>query len=142
VEEWITAIVSVTSRPWNTYGARGQGQAMHYDCSAYSVLAMRAPQGQLTDRKKFFRMILQTMQVNPTWNAQANGVALNIGRSSRKALPTATPSSRRAAKTPTGSLKRVMKAARKLRTTTPPNYTQGQRDLETYRNPATGETVE
>jgi hypothetical protein len=93
-------IVTINGRVWPTYNANGgQGKAMHYDCSAYSLFALRAPQGQLTARQSFFRMINKI-------------------------------------------IKEGYQGREKIKDAAAASYTQTQRDLETFRNPATGETME
>ena len=143
VEEWITAIVSVNARSWAAYNVRGgQGKAMHYDCSAYSILAMRAPMGQLSERRNFFRMILKTIKADPTWNAQANGVALNIGKIQQKGVADRNAIIAKSGEDTNRIIKEGYEGREKIKDAAAANYTQTQRDLETFRNPNTGETME
>ncbi|MGD0872451.1 MAG: hypothetical protein ABSB88_23120 [Bryobacteraceae bacterium] len=143
VEEWITVIVNVTARVWPTYNVNGgQGKAMHYDCSAYSLFAMRAPRGELTGRRNFFRMILKTMKVDPNWDAQVTGVATNIAKIQQKGIADRSAIVAKNSDDINKIIKEGYEGREKMKDAAAANYSQAQRDVETFRNPTTGETME
>jgi hypothetical protein len=143
VEEWITVIIDVNARVWPTYNVRGgQGKAMHYDCSAYSMFALRAPQGELTARQNFFRMIAKTIKMDPNWQAQVNGVASNIAKTEQKGVADRNAIIAKSGEDTNRIIKEGYEGREKIKDAAAANYTQTQRDLETFRNPNTGETME
>ena len=143
VEEWITVIVTINGRVWPTYNVRGgQGKAMHYDCSAYSMFALRAPQGELTARQNFFRMVAKTIKMDPNWQAQVNGVASNIAKTEQKGVADRAAIVAKNSDDINKIIKEGYEGREKIKDASAANYSQAQRDVETFRNPATGETME
>ena len=143
VEEWIAVIINVNGRVWPTYNVNGgQGKAMHYDCSAYSMFALRAPAGELTARQGFFRMIAKTIKVNPSWDAQVNGVASNIAKIQQKGVADRSAIVAKNSDDINKIIKEGYEGRQKVNDAAAANYSQSQRDVESFRNPATGETVE
>src|ERR1035438_36549 len=142
VEEWITVIIDVNARVWPTYNVRGgQGKAMHYDCSAYSMFALRAPQGELTARQNFFRMIAKTIRFDPNWQAQVNGVASNIAKVEQKGVADRAAIQAKSAQDIAKIQNEGYEGREKIRDASAASYTQTLRDLETYKNPNTGEVL-
>jgi hypothetical protein len=143
VEEWITVIIDINGRVWPTYNVNGgQGRAMHYDCSAYSMFALRAPQGQLTAKQSFFRMIAKTIKMDPNWQAQVNGVASNIAKIDQKGVADRAAIVAKNSDDINKIIKEGYEGRQKTNDAAAANYSQTQRDVETFRNPTTGETME
>jgi len=143
VEEWIAVIVTCNARVLPTYNIRsGQGKATRYDCSAYSMFALRAPQGELTARQNFFRMIAKTIRFDPNWQAQVNGVASNIAKVEQKGVADRAAIQAKSAQDIAKIQNEGYAEREKIKDASAASYTQTLRDLETYKNPNTGETVE
>jgi hypothetical protein len=65
LEDWVTAVV-VT----RTYR---QGRGAFYDCHAIDILALRAPQGQLDANDKLFRVMISSIRPEQKWLTYSNG---------------------------------------------------------------------
>lgn len=136
MEEWFTVIVYANVRTLTTLSVTT------YDCGAYYMYALRAPQGELTAREKLFRLITRSVQLDPNWNARANGVAANIfvkerdATHDRQMIDIQTREEvNRIRKEGADNQQRADEIARF-------NNDQYIRGVETYRNPETGKTME
>lgn len=144
VEEWMTAMTYASGIPGPTFNPMtGQmGQALYYTCGGDHVIGLRAPQGQLDGQEKFFRMVLSTIRVDPEWAARVAQSIANLqatdlkGARDRSAIAT---QSRR----DIGNIIRETHAnTNQGRDRAMEGWSQYMRGVETFRNPATGESVD
>jgi hypothetical protein len=144
VEEWFTAMTFAISMPGPSFNIRTgrAGQALYYTNSADHLFALRAPQGQLDVQEKLFQLILATVKVNPQWQARVEQAIANLNAQDIKGA-----NDRSAIVTKTGQdiAKMTQEAYRNAtdsRAHSMANWSQYMRGVQTFRNPATGDTVE
>ncbi len=80
VEERITAVTFAAATPGPSFNmATGEmGQRLCYNCGGYLIFALRAPQGQLQAKEKFFDLVLATVQLDPAWEGRVTQVLVNM----------------------------------------------------------------
>jgi hypothetical protein len=134
MEDWV-ALVVVT----RTYR---QGRGAFYDCHAIDIMALRALKGKLDANDKLFKVMISSLRPEPKWQAYSNGwlawryqveakkeaqidaIIANFQNQVAQTLSEVTANQQR------GSLNAAYGAD------------QGIRGVQTFRNPATGATME
>lgn len=142
-EGWVTAVMLTTATPWPTYDLKTmrQGQALYYSSWA-RMFDFRAPKGQLDASEKLFGVIVDSMRIDPNWQARIAGVQNNIAAAQIKG---AADRSAIISKSNAEISKMIVQGHEersKAYDRTMENYSQTLRGVETYRNPNTGETFE
>jgi hypothetical protein len=143
MEEWIVVATVITGTLGPSYNSRTMqmGQAYTYSCIAY-VTGERAPQGKLDASEKFFELVVGTSRWNPAWQAKVNGNAQAIqaielkGVRDRSAIVTKNAEE-------IGNIRRQSyENTQRSQDQIYYQNSQNMRGVETYRNPATGETID
>ena len=93
-------------------------------------------------KQSFFRMIAKTIKMDPNWQAQVNGVASNIAKIDQKGVADRAAIVAKSSDDINKIIKEGYEGRQKTNDASAANYSQTQRDVETFRNPATGETME
>lgn len=143
MEEWIYVITVSTGTLGQGYDTRTMQlrPAWTYGCVAY-VTAERAPQGRLDASEKLFELIVNSYRVGPEWQARINKSALETQQIELKGVR-----DRSAIITKNGEdIANIRRQGAAYRQRSEDHvfgqYSEYQRGVDTYRNPATGETVE
>ncbi len=144
VEEWITSVTTIRGTLSPAYNMRsgGMGQAFTYNCSSTYMFVERAPQGQLSSREKLFELIVSTIRVDPTWQARVSGVEMKIQANGIKEAAKRSEIIRKAGEETNEIIVKGHEQRSAMNDRTFNNMSQGNRGVETYRNPATGETID
>jgi Cysteine rich repeat len=134
IEDWVAlAVVTRILR---------QGRGAFYDCHAIDVMALAAPKGKLDANDKLFKVMISSRRPEPKWEAYTNGwlawryqveakkeaqidaIIANFQNQVAQTLMSVTANQQQ------GSLNAAFGAD------------QGIRGVQTFRNPATGATME
>ncbi len=143
VEEWILVATVITATTGPSYNVRTMQmtQANSYSCRA-TMVAERAPQGQLDANAKFFDLIGSTYHLDSAWQSRIIGNAQAIqqielkGIRDRSAIITKNAEDiRKIQQQGYENQQRVQDQGFK-------EFDQVIRGVESYRNPNSGETVE
>lgn len=134
MEDWVALVVVTRSFR--------QGRGAFYDCHAIDVMGMRAPRGQLDSNDKLFKVVISSLRPEQKWQSYSNGwlawryqveakkealidaIIANFQNQVAQTLNEVTANQQR------GSLNAAYAAD------------QGIRGVQTFRNPATGATME
>jgi hypothetical protein len=134
LEDWVALVV--VTRIFR------QGRGAFYDCHAIDFMALRAPKGKLDANDKLFKVMVSSLRPEPKWQAYSNGwlawryqveakkeaqidaIIANFQNQVAQTLSEVTANQQR------GSLNAAFGAD------------QGIRGVQTFRNPATGATME
>lgn len=143
MEEWIVVATVTTATLGPSYNSRTMqmGQSYTYSCVAYAT-GERAPQGKLDASEKLFELVAGTSHWNPAWQAKVNGNAQAIqaielkGVRDRSAI--VTKNAEEIANIRRQSYENTQRSQDQIYY----QNSQNMRGVETYRNPATGETVD
>jgi len=143
-EEWLTGVTVARGTLGPTFDVRSgrMGQAMSYSCGALYLFGARTPKGRLDANDKLFRAILGSVRVDPTWQARVQEVQQKIQAAE---LQGAKDRSRIIAKSGEDTSRMINEGFRRRQEAQERDserWSQVIRGVETYRNPATGDTVE
>ena len=134
LEDWVALVV--LTRVYR------QGRGAFYDCHAIDIMALQAPEGKLDDDDKLFKVMISSLRPDAKWQAYSNGwlawryeveakkeaqidaIIANFQNQVAQTLSEVTANQQR------GSLNAAFGAD------------QGVRGVQTFRNPATGATME
>jgi hypothetical protein len=143
-EEWITAVTSAAVVPMPSFNmATGQmGQAAYYTCGGHLIFGLRAPQGQLAAREKFFDLILSTIQVDPEWQGRITQVLVNMQAADSKGARDRSAIIAQNGRDIGNIINQTYQNRQRAEDASAEQFSQYIRGVETYRNPRTGETVE
>lgn len=143
VEEWVyvSTIVTGTLGPSMNLRTMQQTQAYTYNCVAY-MTAERAPQGQLDANEKFFELLVSTYRVNPEWQARITKNALGIQQTELAEIRKRSDIVAKNADEIGNIRRQGFENQQRGQDRAAEQYSQNTRGVETYRNPATGETVD
>jgi hypothetical protein len=144
VEEWVTAVTfaAATAGPSFDMATGRMGQTLFYNCGGYLLFALRAPQGQLASRQKFFDLVLGTVQVDPAWQGRVTQVLVNMQASDAKGVRDRSAIVAQNQRDISGIINQTFENRQKSQDASAEQFSQYIRGVETYRNPHTGETVE
>ncbi len=144
VEEWVTAVTfaAATAGPSYDMATGRMGQTQFYNCGGYLIFALRAPQGQLASREKFFELVLGTVQVDPAWQGRVTQVLVNMQASDAKGVRDRSAIIAQSQKDIGNIINQTYENRQKSQEASAEQFSQYIRGVETYRNPHTGETVE
>ena len=143
VEEWIivATVITGTLGPSFNIATGQQTQAFSYSCLA-TVVAERAPQGQLDASEKFFELINSTVRVNPQWQSRVNGNALAIQQIELKGVRDRSAIVSKNADDIAKIQRHGYENQQKSEDHVFQQFSENTRGVETYRNPTSGETIE
>jgi hypothetical protein len=144
VEEWLTAVTYAMGVPGPSFNMRtGQmGQTTYYTCGAYSLMAMRAPPGELAAREKFFTIVRSTVRTEPEWNARVTQVLQNMAAADSKGAADRSAIIAQNGRDIGNIINQTYQNTTKAQERSFEKFDQYIRGVETYRNPSTGETFE
>jgi len=131
VEEWLVVITTATG----TQGPFG----FTYNCDAMSY-AVRAPQGQLDASLKFYEMVVASTRINPEWQARINGLAANNFKTEHAEIQKRTEINSKLADDLSTIRRQSWDYKQKSEDHVFGQFSQTTLGIETYRNPASGET--
>jgi hypothetical protein len=143
-EEWLTALTFArgTMAPTLNPMTGQMGQAMSYVCGAEFLYGLSAPSGSLEATEKLFRAIVASVRVDPAWQARVQQVQSNIQAAEIKGAADRSRiiarSGEETSQIITGSYQRRQESQDR----SSEKWSQAMRGVETFRNPATGDTVE
>src|SRR5271165_230554 len=134
LEDWVTLVV--VTRIFR------QGRSAFYDCHAIDVMALRAPKGQLDANDKLFKVMISSVRPEPKWQAYSNGVIAKLYQA--EAQKEATMDSMVAAfqKHVADTIMGVTANAQRGSLNSAFGFDQNIRGVQTFRDPATGRTME
>jgi len=143
MEEWIVVATVITGTLGPSYNMRTMqmGQAYTYNCAAY-VTGLRTPQGQLEASEKLFELIISTSRVNPQWQAKVNGNAQAIQAIELKGVRDRSAIISKNADDISKIRRETYENQQRSQDRISLQRSQATLGIETYRNPATGETVD
>jgi hypothetical protein len=143
-EEWLTAVAYSRATPAPTFDPRtGQlGQALSYVCGADHVFGASAPAGLLEANEKLFRAIVGSVRVDPAWQARVQQVQANMQAAEVKGAADRSRIIARSAEETRRIMSDGWQRRQESQDRVAERWSQAMRGVETFRNPATGETVE
>jgi len=144
VEEWLTAVTYAAGVPGPSYNMRtGQmGQTTYYTCGAYFLMAMRAPQGELASREKFFTILRSTVRPEPEWSARVAQVLRNMQAADTKGAADRSAIMAQNGRDISNIINQTYENRSKSQERSAEQFDQYIRGVATYKNPSTGETFE
>ena len=143
MEEWLIVATIATGTLGPSYNTQTMqmGQAFTYSCVAY-VTGERAPQGQLEGSEKFFELVTGTFRWDPAWQARVNGHAQAMQQIELKGVRDRSAIVAKSAEDVRNIQRQSYEHAQQSADSISEQRSQTMRGVETYRNPATGDTVE
>ncbi len=143
-EEWLTAMTFVRATPAPAFDpTTGQiGQTLSYVCGADYVFAATAPAGRLQANEKLFRAILGSIRVDPGWLGRVQQVQANIQAAEIKGAADRSRIIAKSAEDTRRIVSETYQRSQESQDRSSARWTQAYRGVETFRNPATGDTVE
>ena len=143
VEEWVVVATFVTATLGPSYDMRTMRmtQAYSYNCLA-SMVAERAPQGQLDANSKFFDLLNSTYRVDPQWQARVTQNAQQMQQIELKGIRDRSAIVSKNADDIRNIQQRSFENQQRAEDQNFKGFDQVIRGVESYRNPNTGETVE
>jgi hypothetical protein len=144
VEEWLTALTYAAGVPGPSYNIQtGQmGQTLYYSNGAYMVMAMRAPQGQLTANERFFDMIRATVHAEPQWMARVQQSIQGMQAADTKGAADRSRIIAQSGREISDMINKGYEERSRAHDRAVEKFDQYIRGVGTYRNPQTGETFE
>jgi len=143
VEEWVFAgtVITGTLGPGLNMQTMQQVQRWTYNCVAYTG-AQHAPQGQLDGSAKLFELIGTTYRSNPEWQAKVSQNALAVQQIELKGIRDRSAIVAKSAEDTRNIQRQIYENHQKAEDQISTQRSQYMRGVETYQNPATGETVD
>ncbi len=143
VEEWIVVatIITGTAGPSLDVRTNRMGQSVTYNCVAY-VTGESAPQGQLDASEKFFDLVTGTYRWDPAWQARVSGHAQAMGQIAQKGEHDRAAIRAKSAEDIRNIRQQSYEYAQRSADSISEQRSQATREVETYRNPTTGDMVE
>jgi hypothetical protein len=142
VEEWLSAIVTLHARPLPTFASGRMGQTTSYTGEARFLLAARAPAGQLDGQEKLFQAMISSIRVEPDWMGRVGQVRSNIAATQQKGVADRQKIQQETAQDISRIRNETYQNQQRAQDAQHQQFSQYLRDVETYRNPDTGERVE
>ncbi len=144
VEEWLAAETVTAGMPGPSFnlGTGRMGQAMYYDCGAYLVTAMRAPQGQLQGMEKFFLTVLATIRLDPAWESRVTSVIAQMNADDSRAAMQRSAIATQYGQDTSRMINQGYQSRSQMQDSAFHQWDQAIRGVQTFRNPNTGDTVE
>jgi hypothetical protein len=143
VEEWLIVATIITGTLGPSYNAatNQQTQAFTYSCVA-NMTAERTPEGQLDSSEKFFELINSTYRVSEEWQRRVSGQALAVQQIELKGVRDRSAIVAKNADDIANIQRQGYENRQKSEDHVFGQISENTRGVETYRNPASGETIE
>lgn len=144
MEEWLTALtfaVAIPGPAFNMYTGR-IGQTLYYNSGADRVFGLRAPAGQLPAQDKVFRLVLSTVRVDPQWEARVMQAIANLQATDIKGAHDRSAIITQNGRDISNIINQTYANSSRGRDQALEGWSKSMRGIETFRNPASGETVE
>lgn len=142
MEEWLCGYTITFARPG--IGMDRQTlqliQKNSYGCVAY-LTAQRAPAGQLDASERFFDLVWSTSRMNPEWEARVIRLIFEIKRMELKGIRDRSRIVSRMAQEISEMQAQGWERRQRAEDRMFDSMVESIRGVETYRNPATGETI-
>jgi hypothetical protein len=122
-------------------GGRMQ-QSVSYSEEARLLFSMRAPAGQLEANEKLFQLIVSTMAVEPDWQGRVAQVRGNIAAIEQKGAHDRQEIQRKSQEDVARIRNEGVQYQQHSQEVQHQQFSQYLRDVETYRDPNSGERVE
>jgi hypothetical protein len=134
LEDWVTAVI-VT----RTYR---QGRGAFYDCHAIDIMALRAPQGQLDANDKLLKVMISSIKPEQKWVSYSNKFVANLYQMEAKKEAMMDQMIADFQRHVADTINEV--TANSMRGADQAAFAQDQliRGVQTFRDPATGNTME
>ena len=142
VEEWLTTVATVHARPMPVFRGGRIGQTISYTEEARLLFAMRAPAGQLEANQKLFQLIVSTMSIEPEWQARVAQVQANIAAIQQKGESDRQKIRQQSAEDIRRIQNETYQHQQHAQEVQHQQFSQYIRDVETYRDPNSGDRVE
>ncbi len=142
VEEWIYVTTIITGTLGPSFNAQMQPtQAYTYSCVA-TIVAERTLQGQLDSSEKFFELINSTYRTNAQWQARVSGTASNVQQAELKGVRERSAIVSKTADDISNIRRQQFENQQRSEDHVFQQFSENTRGVDTYRNPASGETIE
>lgn len=142
VEEWLSAVVTVRAQPMPVFSGGRMGQTTSYTGEARFLFAMRAPAGQLEANQKLFKLIVSSMRTESDWQGRVARVQGNIAAVNQKGVADRQKIRQQSAE----DIRRIQNETYQNRQHSQDvqnqRFSQHIRDVETFRDPNSGTSVE
>jgi len=142
VEEWLSAVVTVHARPVPVFTGGRMGQTISYTEEARLLFGMRAPAGQLEANQKLFQLIVSSMSIEPEWQGRVTQVQTNIVAIRQKGEADRQKIRQQSAEDVRRIQNETFQNQQHAQDVQHQQFSQYIRDVETYRDPNSGERVE
>ncbi len=142
VEEWLSTVVTVHARPLPVFSGGRMGETTSYTEEARLLFAMRAPAGQLESNQKLFQLIVSTMIIEPDWQGRVAQVQANIAAIRQKGEADRQKIRQQSAEDIHRIQNETFQHQQHAQDVQHQQFSQYIRDVETYRDPNSGERVE
>jgi hypothetical protein len=142
VEEWLSAVVTIHARPSPVFGGGRMQQSVSYTGEARLLFSMRAPAGQLEANDKLFQLIVSTMSIEPDWQGRVAQVQGNIAAINQKGARDRQEIQRKSQEDVARIRNAGVQHQQQVQEQQHQQFSQYIRDVETYRDPNSGERVE
>ena len=142
MEEWVTAVTYASAVTGPAFNMGRMGQTLFYTCAAEGVFGLRAPRGQLEASEKLFLMMLSTVRLDPEWHGRVMQVIANMQATDTKGAADRSRIITQSGKDIGNIIHQTYENKKQSDERVAQGFSQYIRGVETYRNPATGETVD
>ena len=134
MEDWVAFVVLT-----RTYR---QGRGAFYDCHAINFMALQAPKGQLDTNDKLFKVMISSIRQEPKWQSYSNGFIAWRYQVEAKKLAQIDAMIANFQNQVAQTLNEVTANQQRGSLNAAYGADQGIRGVQTFRNPATGATME
>jgi hypothetical protein len=134
LEDWVTLVVVTRIFP--------QGRGAFYDCHAIYVTALRAPQGQLDANDKLLKVMISSIRPEPKWQAYSNGFIAKLYQIEAQKEAGMDKMVSDFQKHVADTINSVTANAYRGAVNSINGFDQNIRGVQTFRDPATGNTME
>jgi len=134
MEDWVALVV--VTRIYR------QGRGAFYDCHAIDVMAMRAPKGKLDAADKLFRVMISSVRPEPKWQAYTNGMITKLYQAEAQKEATIDQMWANFQKQVAQTMNEVTANQIQGANNSAFGFDQNIRGVQTFRDPATGGTME
>jgi hypothetical protein len=142
VEEWLSTVATVRAQQVPVFAQGRMQQSVSYSEEARLLFAMRAPAGQLEANEKLFKLIVSTMALEPDWQGRVAQVRGNIAAIEQKGARDRQEIVRKSQEDTARIRNEGVQYQQHSQEVQHQQFSQYLRDVETYRDPNSGERVE
>jgi hypothetical protein len=135
MEEWVTAEIVVRKIPMSARGAA-------YDWHAVNVMSFRTPKGQLDANDRLFKLMVSTIHPEPAWQKLSNGVIADLYQKKQLEAEKQQDIIREFQNHVAETIQGVVANQQRGSMQSAFGTSQLLREVQTFRDPATGSTFE